>query len=86
MEKILIQNSFIIWVLILSILWILPWKAYALWRAAKLNQKYWFIVLFLLNTFAILEILYIFIFSKRKKINETINYTPWLGGDKRNME
>ena len=47
--------------------WILPWKGVALWRAAKLNQKKWFIALLLLNTLAVLEILYIFVFSKRKK-------------------
>ncbi len=46
------------------IIWVLPWKGVALWRAAKLSQKWWFVVLLVLNTLAILEILYIFVFSK----------------------
>ncbi len=66
MEQMLIENS---WVILLLILWVLPWKAAALWKAVKNNHKGWFIALLLLNTLAILELLYIFIFSK-KKVNE----------------
>jgi methionyl-tRNA synthetase len=53
--------------LILLILWAIPWKGWALWKSARLNDKGWFIVLLVINTLAILEILYIFIVSKRKK-------------------
>ncbi len=53
--------------LLLILLWVLPWKGVALWRAAKNAHKKWFIVMFLLNTLAILEIIYIFYFSKRKE-------------------
>ncbi len=56
-------------VIYLSILWTLPWKGVALWKAAKNNHKAWFIVLFLVNTLAILEILYIFIFAKKRHKN-----------------
>ncbi len=49
------------------LLWTIPWKGVALWRAARNQEKIWFIVLFLVNTLAILEILYIFIFSKKNK-------------------
>ncbi len=52
-------------VIYLVVLWTLPWKGIALWKAAQNKQKVWFIVLFLVNTLAILEILYIFIFSKK---------------------
>ncbi len=48
-------------------LWTLPWKGYALWLSARKGQKWWFIALLLINTLAVLEILYIFIFSKMKK-------------------
>jgi len=48
------------------IIWTLPWKGIALWKSAKNGSKWWFIVLLVLNTLGILEILYIFIFSKRK--------------------
>lgn len=50
--------------LVLLSLWTLPWKGVALWKAAKKNDLVWFIVLLIINTVGILEILYIFIFSK----------------------
>jgi len=50
----------------LTVLWVLPWKGVALWKAAKNNDKWWFVVLFVINTMALLEILYIFFFSKEK--------------------
>jgi hypothetical protein len=46
-------------------IWVIPWKGVALWKAARRSDKWWFVVLLVLNTFAILEILYIFIWSKR---------------------
>ncbi len=52
------------WWIIIAILWVLPWKGVALWKAAKLSQKWWFIALLVLNTLAVLDILYIFIFFK----------------------
>ena len=51
--------------------WVLPWKGVALWKAAKNSHKKWFIALLLINTLAILEIIYIFIFSKPKKVEPT---------------
>lgn len=51
--------------LILAVIWTIPWKGAALWKAARRGQKVWFILMLVLNTLAILEILYIFIFSKR---------------------
>lgn len=59
------------WVILLISLWTLPWKAVALWRAVKNNHRKWFVALIVLNTMAVLEILYIFVFSKRKKSEET---------------
>ena len=52
--------------LIVFIIWSVYWKGRALWRAAHLNSKPWFIVLLLINTLGILEILYIYVFSKKK--------------------
>lgn len=49
---------------ILAIAWTLPWKGVALWKSAKKGHVAWFIVLLIINTLAILEILYIFWFSK----------------------
>ena len=47
--------------------WTIAWKGTALWKAARNNSKPWFIVLLLLNTMGILEIIYIFFFSKKKE-------------------
>jgi len=49
----------------LAIIWALVWKAWSLWIAARKNQKIWFGALLLINTMGILEILYVFIFSKK---------------------
>jgi len=54
-------------IIYLILVWTLPWKGVALWKAANNHQKNWFVVLLLLNTLAILEIIYIFYFSKPKK-------------------
>lgn len=55
-------------VIVLAVLvWTLPWKGVALWKAANKRHKIWFIVFLLVNTLAILEILYIFWFSKISK-------------------
>jgi hypothetical protein len=49
------------------VIWELIWKGIALWKAAKENQKGWFIAILLLNTVGILPILYIFLLKKGKK-------------------
>ncbi len=56
--------SWNLWI-ILAILWTLPWKGYALWLAARNNHPRWFIALLLLNTVAILEIIYIFAIGRK---------------------
>ncbi|MFH1423346.1 MAG: DUF5652 family protein [Candidatus Nealsonbacteria bacterium] len=53
--------------LYLLLAWVLPWKGVALWKAAKNSQKKWFIALLVVNTLALLEIVYIFYFSKPKQ-------------------
>lgn len=60
MEKILFENP---WVIILILVWTLPWKGAALWRAARRGHIGWFLTLIILNTLAVLDILYLFIFS-----------------------
>jgi len=54
------------WLLIVLVLWALPWKGYALWTAARRGEKWWFIIILIVNTFSILEICYIFIVAKKK--------------------
>lgn len=50
----------------LLVLWSSIWKGFALYRAGSLKSVPWFVVLFILNTAGILEILYLFVFSKKK--------------------
>ena len=46
-------------------IWTLVWKGLALWKAAAKKKSIpWFIILLIFNTVGILEILYIFVFSK----------------------
>jgi methionyl-tRNA synthetase len=51
-------------ILFIGLVWSLVWKGIALWKSARLNSIIWFIVLLVVNTFGILEILYIFVFSE----------------------
>lgn len=53
--------------LILILVWSLAWKGLALWHAARRGQKKWFIPLLVINTAGILEILYLYVFSAKKK-------------------
>ena len=62
-----IQQLIPYYVFLVAVLaWTLPWKAVALWRSAKSGSKWWFIAFLLVNTVGALEILYIFVFSKKK--------------------
>ena len=49
-----------------AILWMLPWKGWALWAAAKNNQRIWFSVILFFQTLAILEIIYLIFFRKKR--------------------
>ncbi len=48
-------------------IWTIIWKGIALWKAARNNSAPWFVALLLLNTVGILEIIYVFFFSKKKE-------------------
>ncbi len=60
-------------VVLISIIfiWSLAWKGFALWKSCRKNQYIWFIIFLLFNTLGILEILYIFLFSKINLANGT---------------
>ena len=60
-------ETIIIIFVVVAVAWSIPWKAWALWRAARDGSKIWFILLFIINTLAILEIIYIFFISKKKE-------------------
>ena len=48
------------------IIWSIVWKGLALWKSARKDSKIWFIVFLVVNTSGILEILYLYVFSKKK--------------------
>lgn len=51
--------------LALLIIWSVVWKGLALWHAAREGHKGWFVALLIINTAGILEILYLYVFSKK---------------------
>jgi len=63
------QNSLLF---MLLAVWSTVWKGIALWRAARNKSVAWFIPLLVINLFGVLEILYIFIFSKQGEKKEGI--------------
>ena len=60
-------NTILLSIRLVLVFWELSWKGIALWKAARNNQKYWFIAMLVLNTAGILPILYIYIFQSGKK-------------------
>lgn len=62
------------WIMLAIVLWSIPWKGVALWKAARLSNKKWFIVLLVVNTLAILDIIFIY-FVARKYTVETVERT-----------
>ncbi|MDE2025797.1 MAG: hypothetical protein KGJ07_04850 [Patescibacteria group bacterium] len=61
-------------ILYVLFIWSLIWKGLALWHAAKLGQKNWFVVMLVLNTVGILELIYLFFFAKKKFRWQTLKF------------
>jgi len=47
--------------------WSLAWKGASMWRAAKDDSKPWFIALFAINTLGLLDAVYLFGVSPRRR-------------------
>jgi Family of unknown function (DUF5652) len=61
--------------LLAAIVWTIILKGFALWHAARGNQKWWFFFLLIVNTLGILEIIYLIWF--RKDISKSpVSHTP----------
>lgn len=60
------------------LIWGFVWKGLALWHSAKNNDKAWFIAILLINSLGLLEIFYLFVFSKRSRV-------PKLPEEKQNL-
>lgn len=63
-----LETTIILAAVLLSavMIWSLIWKGLALWKSAKEGSKNWFVIILVINTLGILEILYIYVFSKIK--------------------
>jgi hypothetical protein len=59
-------NVAIIIIAVIIGVWSMVWKGIALWKAGNNRQLAWYICMFIFNTAGILEIIYIFAFSKRR--------------------
>lgn len=72
MKKVTVAHApdpLIIGLIIILSIWQIAWKGIALWRTSQLKQRNWFIALFILipfNDLAILEIIYLFWFAKKR--------------------
>ncbi len=51
-------------IFLVALIWELVWKMLALWRAARKNDKFWFVVIFVVNSLGLLEIAYYFYLSR----------------------
>lgn len=60
-----ITSTTLIVILLVLYAWSIIWKGVALWISARNKNYAWFIIFLVVNTFGILEILYIFIFGKK---------------------
>ncbi|PIR97872.1 MAG: hypothetical protein COT89_02260 [Candidatus Colwellbacteria bacterium CG10_big_fil_rev_8_21_14_0_10_42_22] len=63
----LMADSPVFWMMVLIQLWELPWKGYALWKAARNKHIGWFVALLFIHLAALIDIIYIFYFSEPKK-------------------
>lgn len=50
---------------LLIVVWSVIWKGLALWKSAREGSKIWFVILLIVNTIGILDILYLYVFSKK---------------------
>lgn len=63
-------------VILLIIAWTLPWKGVALWKAARLGHKKWFIALLVISSLALLEIYYIFFVARGYQVETENSFEP----------
>lgn len=63
MEQFFLEHQ---WIIMLGILWSIPWKGMALWKAAKRGAIWWFVALLVVNTVGLLDIIYLYFISERR--------------------
>ncbi|MBP7820999.1 hypothetical protein KA043_02755 [Candidatus Saccharibacteria bacterium] len=62
-EQFLLDNW---WLVLIFALWSIVWKGFGLWLSARKGDKTWFIAILIINSAGILEMFYIFLFSRRE--------------------
>ena len=65
-QGLLVEEPWLVPLIFALALWSLIWKGLALYRAGSNKSVVWFVFLLVVNTLGILEILYYFVFSKKK--------------------
>lgn len=64
-------------VMILLVAWSFIWKGIALWKAARRDRIWWYIVMLVINTAGLLPIIYIFaVAPNQPEIDEIAPSTP----------
>jgi methionyl-tRNA synthetase len=55
---------------IVLMIWSMVWKGLALWRAAKRDDKVWYIIFLVVNLVGIPEIIYLLVTNKKKEASK----------------
>jgi hypothetical protein len=55
------------------LIWIIIWKALALWQAARKGEKIWFFALLVVTSLGLLEIVYLLLNRWQKRKERPIN-------------
>ncbi len=53
-------------------MWDLAWKGFALWRAARRKEQWWFLALLLINSMGILPIVYLLVWGKEENDTKVV--------------
>ncbi len=68
MNQVSLLVDFPIWLIVVIAIWSIIWKGIALWKAAQLSHKKWFIILLIANTIGILDIIYIRFIARKYNV------------------
>jgi hypothetical protein len=74
MPLVTFDNPLLVFILLI---WSIIWKGFGLWRASRQEQRNWFIAMLVVSTFGLLEIIYLFFFSRKKLTLKEMK--SWIG-------
>lgn len=64
----------------LMMAWVIFWKGLALWKAAQLSHKWWFVIILIANTLGVLEIIYIYFIARKYTVEVETSVEETEGG------